>query len=235
MKQTGFPVDGNPDTGEAAVKTILCYGDSNTWGMVPMTTLTDASRYAPSDRWARVMQHELGPAYTIIEEGLNGRTTVFDDPIDGSYKNGLNYFLPCLESHAPLDLVIIMLGSNDLMSRFGLAPYDIAAGAGRLVNMVSADVRGQNGIKPEVLLVCPCRIGPLDLFADVFAGGVAKSGQLPPHYRELADRFGCHYLDAGEHASSSPIDGLHMDVAGHHALGIAMAGKVRELLSPEGG
>jgi lysophospholipase L1-like esterase len=219
---------------EAALKTILCYGDSNTWGMVPMTTLTSASRHTPSDRWPRVMQHKLGPAYAVIEEGLNGRTTVFDDPIDGSHKNGLTCFLPCLESHAPLDLVIIMLGSNDLKSRYGLTPYDIAAGAGRLVRVVSGDVRGQNGRKPEVLLVCPCQIGPLDLFSDVFAGGSAKSEQLSSHYRKVAETNGCHYLNAGNHVVSSSIDGLHMDVAGHHALGVAMAGKVRALFGVTG-
>ena len=211
------------------MKTILCYGDSNTWGMVPMTTLNSASRHEPPDRWPLVMQDELGPDYAVIEEGLNGRTTVFDDPIDGAHKNGLTYFLPCLESHAPLDLVIILLGSNDLKSRYGLTPYDIAAGAGRLVKMVSGDVRGQNGSPPEVLLVCPSRLGPLELFSDVFAGGRAKSEELPAHYRKVAEENGCHYLDAGDHVISSSIDGLHLDAVQQHALGRAMAGKVREL------
>ncbi|MGB5832364.1 MAG: SGNH/GDSL hydrolase family protein [Thiohalocapsa sp.] len=209
------------------MKTILCYGDSNTWGMIPMTSLTSSERHARQDRWPAVMQRALGADYAIIEEGLNGRTTVFDDPIDGEHKNGRSYLLPCLESHAPLDLVIIMLGSNDLKSRFNLSAYDIASGAGRLAEMVSASIRGQRGIKPETLLVCPCCIGPLRLLAEPFAGGVEKSQRLHTHYRAVADSLGCNYLNAGDHAVSSPVDGLHFDAGQQRALGLAIADEVR--------
>jgi len=210
--------------------TILCYGDSNTWGMVPMASLTGATRHALTDRWPSVMQNKLGQSVTIIAEGLNGRTTVFDDPIDGAHKNGRTYWLPCLESHAPLDLVIIMLGTNDLKTRFHLSPNDIAAGAGKLVQMVSADVRGQNGIAPEVLLVCPPRIGPLSLFADVFAGASEKSEQLDEHYRNVARMLGCHYMNAAEYATASETDGIHLDARQQYALGSALADYVQPLL-----
>ena len=135
--------------------TILCYGDSNTWGMVPMMSLNDANRHDKADRWPSVLEKTLGESVTVIAEGLNGRTTVFDDPIDGQHKNGLTYLLPCLESHAPLDLVVIMLGTNDTQTRFNLSPYEIACGAGLLVQLVTANVWGQNGMAPVVLLVCP--------------------------------------------------------------------------------
>lgn len=213
------------------MKNILCYGDSNTWGMVPMATVTSAERHRQHDRWPSVLANQLGPAFGVIAEGLNGRTTVFDDPIDGAHKNGRTYLLPCLESHAPLDLVIIMLGTNDLKSRFGLGAHDIAAGAGQLVKLVSGDVRGQNGLRPQVLLVCPCPIGPLNLFSDVFAGGVEKSQRLHAYYAQIAAMLGCHLLNAGDHAVCSPVDGVHLDAEQQHALGLAIADKVHDIFA----
>jgi lysophospholipase L1-like esterase len=213
------------------MKSILCYGDSNTWGMVPMTSLDSGTRHAPADRWPRVVQEQLGSPFTVIDEGQNGRTTVFDDPIDGPHKNGRTYLLPCLESHAPLDLVIIMLGTNDLKSRFGISPYDVAAGAGQLVKMISPEVRGQNGIKPDVLLVCPAHIGPLDLFTDAFAGAPEKSRQLHTHYRNMAELLGCHYLNAADHVRSSAIDGVHFEAPEQHALGSAIAQRVQSIFA----
>ena len=95
---------------------ILCFGDSNTWGYVPLTV----DRYPESVRWTGVMAQALGAGFRIIEEGQNGRTTVWDDPLEGDNKNGLRYLPACLESHHPLDLVIIMLGTNDLKARWNL-------------------------------------------------------------------------------------------------------------------
>src|SRR5688572_13370016 len=106
------------------MKTILCFGDSNTWGYVPGT----GKRYPRSERWPGVLQETLGNEFLIIEEGLNARTTTMDDPIrGGAIKNGLTYLRPCLESHAPIDLVLLLLGTNDLKHRFGLSAYDVAA------------------------------------------------------------------------------------------------------------
>ena len=103
------------------MKTILCYGDSNTWGYDP----SSQQRFGPEERWTGVLQKELGMEYRIIEEGLNGRTTVWDDPIEG-FKNGMSYLIPCIESHKPFDLITIMLGTNDLKIRFSVSAYDIA-------------------------------------------------------------------------------------------------------------
>jgi len=211
------------------MKTILCFGDSNTWGMAPMTSLTSCTRHALADRWPSVLQEELGASFQVIAEGLNGRTTVFDDPIDGAHKNGRTYLLPCLESHAPLDAVIIMLGTNDLQSRFNLAPHDIAAGAGQLVRMISPEVRGQDGLLPRVLLVSPPRIGLLDLFVDDFAGASEKSEDLPRHYRMVAETLGCAFLDAAAHVQASSTDGIHLEVSDQRALGRAIAAEIRQL------
>ena len=119
------------------MKTVMCYGDSNTWGYNPATQ----QRYPRDERWTGVLQELLGADYRVIEEGLNGRTTVWDDPIEG-YKNGREYLIPCLESQKPLDLVIIMLGTNDLKLRFSLPAYDIAEGAGVLVEIAQKSQAG---------------------------------------------------------------------------------------------
>ena len=212
------------------MRTILCFGDSITWGMVPMTSLTSSTRHALADRWPSVLQAQLGPSFQVIAEGLNGRTTVFDDPIDGAHKNGRTYLLPCLESHAPLDAVIIMLGTNDLQSRFNLAPHDIAAGAGQLVQMISPEVRGQDGLSPHVLLVSPPRIGPLRLFGDVFAGASEKSEHFSRHYRTVAETLECAFLDAAAHVQASATDGIHLEATEQRALGHAIAAEIRRML-----
>jgi len=224
LSRTEFAINGS------SMKTILCFGDSITWGMVPMTSVADSDRHPPADRWPSVLQDRLGADFRVVPEGQNGRTTVFDDPIDGAHKNGRTYLLPCLESHAPLDAVIIMLGTNDLKSRFNLAPHDVAAGAGQLVRMVAPDVRGQNGLRPQVLLVSPPRIGPLRLFADVFAGAEEKSAQFACHYRAVADSLGCGFLDAALHVRASAVDGIHLDPEAQRALGDAIAAAIRPML-----
>ena len=118
--------------------TIVCYGDSNTWGAIPMPSRAELGRFAPADRWPGVLREKLGPSHTVIEEGLNGRTTVHDDPDRRRpVKNGHRFLPVVLETHAPIDLVIIKLGTNDLKMRFSVPAYDIADGAGRLVDLVA--------------------------------------------------------------------------------------------------
>jgi lysophospholipase L1-like esterase len=105
----------------AVVKTILCYGDSNTWGCIPLTGPQPPRRYGPARRWPGVLRRELGDGYWIVEEGLNGRTTVWDDPLE-PFRSGKELLVPCLMTHEPIDLVIVMLGTNDLRSRYLLNP-----------------------------------------------------------------------------------------------------------------
>ena len=113
------------------MKTVLCFGDSNTWGYDPATK----NRFPRDVRWAGILAGLLSPDYQVIEEGLNGRTTVWNDPIEG-YKNGRDYLIPCLETHRPIDLVILMLGTNDLKMRFSVSAFDIANSAGVLVDII---------------------------------------------------------------------------------------------------
>ena len=212
------------------MKTILCYGDSNTWGWNPVSE----TRYARDERWPGVLRLELGEGYEIIEEGLPGRTTVMDDPIEAwmidSYMNGRKYLLPCLGSHKPLDLVIIMLGTNDLKGRFSLSAFDIAEGAGKLVDIVQQSDVGPGDGPPEVLLIAPPPLAKLTDFADMFAGGTAESARFSQQYRRVAEFYGCDLLDAGEHIVSSGVDGVHFDLSEHRKLGLAVAAKVQEIL-----
>ncbi len=169
------------------MREILVFGDSNTWGYNPHTK----ARYPEEHRWPCVLQRELGEEYHIIAEGLNGRTTVWDDPLEGgAIKNGSRYLPACLQSHMPLDLVIIMLGTNDLKHRFSLTAFDIANGAGVLVELVRASGCGRGegelgvGKAPPVLLIAPPSLGLLSEFRHIFSGGVEKSS----HFASMSQR-----------------------------------------------
>jgi len=208
------------------MKEILCYGDSNTWGWTPCTGV----RYGKNERWTGVLAKELGEGYNIIEEGLNGRTTVWDDPIEG-WKNGKTYLEPCLNTHKPLDLVIIFLGTNDLKSYFSLPAYAIANGAGALVKMVQKSETGRNGSAPNVLLLAPPPMGFLNAEREEkFTGGREKSRKFAGLYQEVADTLGCHYFDTSQVIVSSDLDGGHLEKSEHKKLGLALAEILREIL-----
>jgi lysophospholipase L1-like esterase len=207
------------------VRTVLCYGDSNTWGYDPGT----GGRYPREARWPGVLRRELGEGYLVIEEGLNGRTTVWDDPIEG-YKNGKTYLIPCLETHKPIDLVITFLGTNDLKMRFSVSAFDIASGAGVLVDVVKQSATGPGGEAPRVLLIAPPPVAKLTQFAEMFEGAEAKSVRFAAHYRRVAAERGCALLDASEVVVSSDLDGIHLEAAEHAKLGKAVARKVRGIL-----
>jgi len=212
------------------MKTVLCYGDSNTWGCPPVQPGQDVARYGREVRWGSVLRAALGPGYWVLEEGLGGRTTVWDDPIEGEHKNGKRYLLPCLESHAPIDLVALMLGTNDLKRRFGLSAADIAAGAGVLVDIILRSACGPQNRAPQVLLIGPPPTAQLSGFAELFAEAGEKSRALAREYQREAELRGCAFLDAGQIISSSERDGIHFEADAHQALGHAVARLVRELL-----
>jgi len=212
------------------VKTILCYGDSNTWGCIPLTGAQPPRRYGPTKRWPGVLRRELGDGFWIVEEGLNGRTTVWDDPLE-PFRSGRELLLPCLLTHQPIDLVIVMLGTNDLKIRFGVGARDIAAGAGLLLDIVRASNCGPGESPPRALLVCPPSVGHLDVFAEEFAGAVERSRDLPRHYAAVADAHACPWIDAGVHVRSSDKDGIHLDAPAHEQLGVVVAQHVRLLLA----
>ena len=206
------------------MKRILCYGDSNTWGYDPATK----DRFDREIRWTGVLSNVLGSAYEIIEEGLNGRTTVWDDPIEGD-RNGRRQLPALLESHAPLDLVVLMLGTNDLKKRFSAPGSDIARGVERLVGIIRASASGRGGKPPKVLLMAPPPLARLTELAEMFEGGTEKSRQLGKLYAAVAAEQGCAFLDTGRVIRSSDLDGIHFEEKDHTALGEAVAAEVRRI------
>lgn len=211
------------------MKNVLCYGDSNTWGCIPVTGSEPPRRLPPDDRWPGVLRRELGSDYWVVENGLNGRTTVWDDGLE-PHRNGLESLLPALLAHQPLDLVIVMLGTNDLKRRFGVSAVEIAEGAGMLVDVVRTSACGPEGAAPDVLLVCPPPLGRLTEFADEFEGAPEKSRRLADCFAEVARVRSCAFVDAGADISSSDTDGIHLDPAAHADLGGVIATAVREIV-----
>jgi lysophospholipase L1-like esterase len=216
-----------------SVRQLLCYGDSNTWGCIPLVGDESPGRLASDERWPGVLRRELGSGYWIVENGLNGRTTVWDDGL-GPYRNGRDLLMPTLLAHYPLDLVIVMLGTNDLKRRFNVSAKEIAEGAGQLLDVVAASGCGPDFGAPQALLVCPPSLARLERFADEFEGGTEKSRELSGHFRAVAEARTCWFLDAGAHVSSSDSDGIHLDREAHASLGSAVANAVRAIL-PSGG
>ncbi len=212
------------------VRTILCFGDSNTYGAVPTLTRGGGHRFAPDRRWPGVMRRQLGSGWEVIEEGHPSRTTVRDDPIEGSHKNGLKALPILLESHMPIDLVILMLGTNDLKHRFASTASDIADSIEILVRTIQRSEAGPAGAEPALIVVAPAPMQEVDRFADMFLGGAQKSLQLAGFIRDVAKRTGASFVDAGTLVESSSVDGIHLDSDAHRILGLELARVVHSLM-----
>jgi lysophospholipase L1-like esterase len=204
---------------------IVVFSDSNTWGFDRAT----GGRLPRPHRWPSVLQRELGPDFEAIAEGLRGRTTVHDDPIE-PYRCGADALPPCLNSHAPVDLVILVLGCNDLKQRFSVSAFDIAEGAARLIFLARAYGEGPNARPPKILLVAPPPIARLTDYAEMFEGGREKSVLLGQRYRDVAEREGVAFLDAGAAIRCSDLDGIHYEADQHQLLGRAAAKAARKAL-----
>lgn len=205
------------------MRTVLAYGDSNTHGSVPMTGADDKARFGPGIRWTGHARGLLPGGTVLIEEGHPGRTTVHDDPIEGAHRNGLTILPAILESHRPIDLVILMLGTNDVKARFSVTAEDVAASLDRLIRTIRASETGPGRGAPQVLLVCPPPVLEPGCLKGMFQGGAAKSAALAPLARRVAEAHGARFLDAGAHIAVSPIDGVHFDADAHAALGRAIS------------
>lgn len=209
------------------MKSILCYGDSNTYGL-RSDLLT---RYPREIRWTGILQKNLGENYYVIEEGLGGRTTVWDDPIE-DYKNGKTYLLPCLDSHKPLDLVIIMLGTNDLKCRFHVSPFDIGTSMENLIRVILKSDAGLDFQPPKVLLVAPVPIHSVhnpDL-DQMIPKMEERSRQISPYYKKIAEKYDVFYLEPGEQIEVNELDGIHYTEKGHRKMAELVERKVREIL-----
>ena len=211
----------------ALQKRILCYGDSNTYGYIPT-----GGRYDENTRWPMRMQRVLGDGYAVIEEGFNGRTIVFDDPVEGGFKSGVAYLPPCLMSHNPLEAVLIMLGTNDTKVRFGMTPMTIGQSMMQLVRTAKQYAVNEAGEASRIIVVAPPRI--LDNLmatrhAECFGEqAIAVSAGLSRELRRITKLMRCDFFDAEPYAEVSPLDAVHMTAEGHLRLGDAMAEKIRK-------
>lgn len=209
------------------MKTILCYGDSNTYGL--RSDLT--TRYPRDKRWTGILQDILGKDYYIIEEGLGGRTTVWDDPVE-DYKNGKKYLLPCLDSHKPLDLIVLMLGTNDLKSRFSVSPFDIGVSMENLLRTIRCSDAGLDFQPPEVLLICPVPIRSVknaDL-DQMIPDMERRSRALSHYYRIAAEKYHAYYMDPGETVEVNDQDGIHYTEKGHRTMAALVADEIKKIL-----
>jgi lysophospholipase L1-like esterase len=207
-------------------RTVLCFGDSNTWGASP----AGDGRFPRDVRWPGALHGLLGEGYRVIEEGLNGRTATLEHPwIDG--RSGRPYLLPCCRSHAPLDLVIIYLGTNDLSDRYNLSAGDVAEACTSLVATVRAAECGPDGGAPAVLLVCPPRISATGPDAKDYEAVAAKSQTLGARFAEAAQAANVELLDLDGVVRYAEEDPIHLDADAHRALAEAIAPLVPRLVS----
>lgn len=210
-------------------KHILCLGDSNTHGYCadPADCADGGSRFNEDERWTCLLQKALGDDYLVTEEGLSGRTTVFRDDLHENM-DALSVIYALLKSHEVIDLLIIMLGTNDTKDRFGVNAYCISLGMERLLlKAMSVDCWGSHG--PNILVIAPAPIGREmnDPGMGVFCA--EKSEQLAAFYEPLAARLGCHFLDAAGCEVNS-VDYTHLSRKGHADLARLLAGKVTEII-----
>ncbi|MCR5356614.1 MAG: SGNH/GDSL hydrolase family protein [Lachnospiraceae bacterium] len=210
-------------------KRILCFGDSLTWGYDPDKRI----RLPEDSRWPMVMQEQLGSGYTVIEEGQNGRTIATEDPAEGE-KNGLKYIGPCLESHSPLDIVIIMLGSNDCKRKFAYSSMDIAGEMQILLEKVSSYNHFRCSDKFKIILISPPHLAESikdSWLGDSFGYENARklSMELAEWYKQLSQMYGCLYIDASEYVKASDSDGCHLDAENQRILGKTVADFIKAL------
>ncbi|KGR85004.1 GDSL-type esterase/lipase family protein [Lysinibacillus odysseyi] len=209
-------------------ESIVCYGDSNTWGY----NAEDESRFPEHIRWPGVLSSLVGEHYKVIEEGLSGRTSVMDDPLFEGL-NGLMYITPCLKSHSPIKLVIIMLGTNDTKERFGLTSYNIAQGIMRVVEKAKHSLSGVNAESPNILVICPPRIGEKyrqSIVGDAMGDQCAeKSAQLGQYLKTMTEQAMVPYLDASS-IPMNEVDYMHLTKEGHKQLAQLVFDKISELL-----
>ena len=210
---------------------ILCFGDSNTWGTIPTNAVKipnqNKYRYNDNERWTALLQLALTDKHHIIEEGQPNRTLVHNEPFDGN-KTGIRYLKSCLAQYYP-ELIIIMLGTNDLKSRFKLSAAEIGQGLTKLIEQTLSYYQS----KPKILIICPPTIAEVGNYAKMYAGGAEKSKQLSQYYQQCAFDLACDFLDAGTIVTSSLEDGVHWHVEQHSLLAAALLPIIKSIMINE--
>lgn len=209
------------------MKNILCFGDSNTFASHPL-----GGRHPYDVRWTGRLQALLGAEYRVIEEGLGGRTTVFEDQISPG-RNGRAALPAAIATHNPIDLIVVMLGTNDLKAQYHATMWDLGRAMEQLMHIIDAYEYAPHYKKPQVLLVSPIEVGegiedsPFGCFT---REAVGKSRLFAKEYAPVAEKYGAHFFDAASVAYPSREDQLHMDAESHRALADALADKIRRIL-----
>ncbi|MDR1979640.1 MAG: GDSL-type esterase/lipase family protein [Synergistaceae bacterium] len=218
------------------MKTIMCYGDSNTWGFNPEAydfETGEFDRYPYDVRWTGRLSAILGDGHRIVEEGYNGRTTVFEDPIRPG-RCALSHFPVSFYSHEPLDLIVLMLGANDLKDVYAAQASVVGMGLERLIRELRYVIPSSLSRDVKLLVVSPPELLPLNEKGEYYSGFSAasqeKSRRLPAIYEKIAERYQCGFLNAASFVSASPIDGLHLNAASHARFAEVIAAKTKEMM-----
>jgi lysophospholipase L1-like esterase len=197
-----------------SAKTILCYGDSNTWGNVPRSD----ERYPRSVRWPGVLQNLLGDEYEVISEGLCGRTFVAED-LKKPHRTGITHLRAILESADPIDVVVVMLGTNDVKTTYNLSPEIIAQHLEKTIELIKSSDNELEKISRIIVICPPPVIVPVTNDLDEgMVNGIELFKYLPGLYKEVSERHRCDFINAGDYVKSSSIDGYHLDAGSHLAL-----------------
>lgn len=209
------------------VKKIVCFGDSNTYGYNAETI----NRFTEEERWTCLLAKHLGEGYHVAEEGLEGRTACFEDPLFEGLC-GFQYLYPCLMTHKPVDLLIIMLGTNDVKQRFSSTPENVAKGMERLAQKAIDSKIAFRDCRPNILLITPPAIEPgyadTSVYGEMGEGCAERSRALAPLYEQVAEMLGCHYIDAGQipGVEMNPYDFMHLSLEAHSAFAGFLAEKI---------
>ncbi|MEM8648936.1 MAG: SGNH/GDSL hydrolase family protein [Pseudomonadota bacterium] len=211
------------------MKTILAYGDSLTWGSVPGAGL----RHPQGSRWPDALAEGLGSGVDVITDGLRGRLTAYDDHTAGCDRNGSRTLPTALYAHAPLDLVIILLGINDLQPHIAGSSLAAMDGLRRLVTIIQTHESGPDYPAPKVLIISPPHLCETDdqIYAEYFLNMIDQSRDLAVKFEQISKEKSCAFFDAANVCKASPVDGVHMDEENTINLGKALVPVVKGLLN----
>lgn len=204
---------------------VMCFGDSNTHGTPPITELGRYARFGRGQRWPSLLT-----GHEVIEEGLPGRTAMYDDPVMGAHMNGQTGLKIALESHGPIDVLVLMLGTNDVKARFTSTPEQVVGGIASLLDIAQHRLMQERHGGFQTLLICPPPVVEVGPIRHEFWGGAARSAALPPLYQALAKARGIGFLDAAAVIAVSPIDGVHFGIEEHAKLATAVQEKLAGLV-----
>ena len=208
--------------------TVVCFGDTNTWGY----DNRNGERLPYGERWTGILARELGEEYYVIEEGQPGRATR-EDPVE-PYKNSKDHIVPCLESHAPIDVFVMMLGQPDLKTRFSLTAVDISMGIESLVKQIISSGAGPDHSAPKLLIISPVQVGTIhgSVMENWFPaeGTEERSRKLPGLYRDIAAKYNAEFLEASSVAKTA-VDAIHIENDSHESFAKAVSERIRKMLS----